>query len=387
MLRKLTPLFALIVFAAFAATACGGDAEPAPADDRPSPSPPPAANAPAATLPTAPTPGTGPTPSDGPVIEMTVGLNDSGGPGPFFFDPVDLSFNASDTVNFEFVGESQFHTFTVEELGIDVDVGGGETVNFEFTFDTPGTYTLICVPHQALGMVGTITVGESAGAAAPPQGQPLPASPATTAVAQTVDLTDAGGRGPFAFGPADMTFNTGDTVNFEFVGESQFHTFTVEELGIDVEVGGGETVNFEFTFDTPGRYTLICVPHQSLGMVGTITVGGSAGAAAPAQSLPLPAAPAADTIARTVDLTDAGGRGPFAFGPPDLIFNAGDTVDSTLVGESQFHTFTVEALGIDVDVDAGESVSLRFTFDTPGTYELICVPHQALGMVGTITVN
>ena len=272
MLRKLIPLIALIVFAAVAATACGGDEEPAPAASRPSPPPPPSASAPAATLPTAPSPGADQEPSAGPVIEMTVGLNDSGGPGPFFFEPVDLSFNAGDTVSFEFVGESVFHTFTVEELDIDVDVGGGETVNFEFTFDTPGTYTLICVPHQALGMVGTVTVGESAGAAAPAQGQPLPASPATTAVAQTVDLTDAGGRGPFAFGPADMTFNTGDTVDFEFVGESAFHTFTVDELGIDVDVGAGETVSLQFTFDTPGTYELICVPHQALGMVGTITV-------------------------------------------------------------------------------------------------------------------
>ncbi len=156
MLRKLTPLIALVVFTAIAVTACSGDVEPAPAADRPSPPPPPAANAPAAALPIA-TVGPGVT-TDGPVTEMTVGLNDSGGPGPFFFDPVDLSFNAGDTVNFEFVGESQFHTFTVEELGIDVDVDGGETVNFEFTFDTPGTYTLICVPHQALGMVGTIIV-------------------------------------------------------------------------------------------------------------------------------------------------------------------------------------------------------------------------------------
>ncbi len=74
------------------------------------------------------------------------------------FDPADLTFDAGETVDFTFVGESVFHTFTVEELGIDVDVNGGETVSFEFTFDEPGTYTLICIPHQALGMVGTITV-------------------------------------------------------------------------------------------------------------------------------------------------------------------------------------------------------------------------------------
>jgi plastocyanin len=48
-------------------------------------------------------------------------------------------------------------------------------------------------------------------------------------------LDDAGGRGPFSFDPADLTF--------------------------DVDVNGGETVSFPFTFDEPGTYTLICIPH------------------------------------------------------------------------------------------------------------------------------
>ena len=112
----------------------------------------------------------------------------------------------------------------------------------------------------------------SAGGAAPAQSLPPPAAPVADTIARTVDLTDAGGRGPFSFDPADLTFNAGDTVNFEFVGESQFHTFTVAELDIDVDVGGGETVSFEFTFDTPGTYDLICVPHEAQGMKGTIIV-------------------------------------------------------------------------------------------------------------------
>ena len=85
-------------------------------------------------------------------------MDDGGGGGPFSFDPAGLTFDAGETVEFTLVGESQFHTFTVEELGIDVNVNGGETVSFDYTFDEPGTYTLICIPHQALGMVGTITV-------------------------------------------------------------------------------------------------------------------------------------------------------------------------------------------------------------------------------------
>ena len=155
-LRRLIPLTVLVVFTAMAALACGGDEEQAPAAPRPSPPPPPAATAPATPLPPTPT-GPGPV-TPGPVTESTVNLTDAGGPGPFSFDPADLTFNAGETVDFTFVSESQFHTFTVEELGIDVDVDGGETVRFDFTFDEPGTYTLICIPHQSQGMVGTITV-------------------------------------------------------------------------------------------------------------------------------------------------------------------------------------------------------------------------------------
>ena len=95
----------------------------------------------------------------GPPTPVTVKLDDSGGRGPFVFDPVGLSFSAGEVVNFTFVGEAAFHAFTVEELGIDVDVDAGGIVSLDFTFDRPDTYTLLCVPPQALGMVGTITVG------------------------------------------------------------------------------------------------------------------------------------------------------------------------------------------------------------------------------------
>ncbi len=123
--------------------ACGGE-EPAP--ER-SPT-----IAPTATLAPAPTP----TPPLAPVV--VVALNDSGGSGPFAFEPAEFTFDAGELVSLTLISESQFHTFTVEELGVDVSVNGGETVIVSFTFDEPGTYELICIPHQALGMKGTVTI-------------------------------------------------------------------------------------------------------------------------------------------------------------------------------------------------------------------------------------
>ena len=89
-----------------------------------------------------------------------------------------------------------------------------------------------------------------------------------------------------------------------------------------------------------------------------------------------------------VTLKDPGGPGSeYAFDTSELNFGVGETVTLVLTSETQFHTFTVEALGIDIDVDGGTSETLTFIFDQPGTFQLICVPHEALGMTGTITVK
>jgi plastocyanin len=212
---------------------------------------------------------------------------------------------------------------------------------------------------------------------------PTASAPVVNGTAVSVSLNDAGGQGPFAFSTTDFTFKNGEAVNFSFTSEAQFHSFTVNELGINVEVNGSETVDYDFIFDKPGTYTLICTPHQALGMVGTITVEDGP-AAAPAPAAP---APVAVTSSVSADLKDAGGRGPFEFAPADYEFSVGETVNFTFVAESQFHTFTVNDLAINVDVGGGETVDFSHTFDTAGTYELICIPHQALGMVGTITVK
>jgi plastocyanin len=87
-----------------------------------------------------------------------------------------------------------------------------------------------------------------------------------------VSLQDSGGSGAYLFGPADLTFSVGDTITLELTSEGKFHTFTVDDLGIDVGVDPGSTETLEFTFAEAGTYTLICVPHEVLGMVGTITV-------------------------------------------------------------------------------------------------------------------
>ena len=116
--------------------------------------------------------------------------------------------------------------------------------------------------------------------ASPPIPAPAPTvAPGEEAVTErligtplTVQLVDNGGAGPFSYDPQDLTFDTGEIVNFTFFSEAAFHTFTVGDLDINVEVNAGESGGLDFAFEEPGTYVLICVPHEALGMVGTITV-------------------------------------------------------------------------------------------------------------------
>jgi plastocyanin len=54
--------------------------------------------------------------------------------------------------------------------------------------------------------------------------------------------------------------------------ETEFHTFTVDDLDIDEAVSSGDTVEFTVTFDKAGEFHLFCIPHEALGMEGTIKV-------------------------------------------------------------------------------------------------------------------
>ena len=153
-MKRTIPLMLLGGLLSLAFVACGGgDNEPVGAGQPASPSP----------VPRAPTA----EPADNGVTgggqeqggtEVFITLQDPSGSGSYAFDPADSTFSVGDTVTFVLESETEFHTFTVEELGINVSTPGGATQETTFTFDTAGTFKLICIPHQALGMVGTITV-------------------------------------------------------------------------------------------------------------------------------------------------------------------------------------------------------------------------------------
>ena len=155
MLRRLVPLALLAGMVSLAAVACGGGGDDAtPTPQRPSPPPPSRAPAPTST----PAPTTTETPVQPDGVAQSVDLEDPGGSGDYQFNPSELVYKVGDTVTFSLSAETEFHTFTIDELGIDVSMDSGTTDTLTYTFDKPGTFPLICIPHELLGMVGTITV-------------------------------------------------------------------------------------------------------------------------------------------------------------------------------------------------------------------------------------
>jgi len=87
-----------------------------------------------------------------------------------------------------------------------------------------------------------------------------------------IKLMDPGGTGKYQFNPSQITLSSGKIYSFQLISETEAHSFTIEKSGIDQWVEASETIEFNYAFSTPGKYQLICIPHQALGMVAEIIV-------------------------------------------------------------------------------------------------------------------
>ncbi|MCZ6790005.1 MAG: plastocyanin/azurin family copper-binding protein [Chloroflexi bacterium] len=139
--KVLSPL-GLILSVAMLAAACGGGD-----DDEPTPRP---TIAPTETA--APTQPSGNGTPAGEVVTVVQTEN------PYVFQPDAYNFELGTTYTLAFEAPGEFHTFTVDELGINIFVNANESVRQDITPSTAGSFKLYCVPHESLGMVGTVTV-------------------------------------------------------------------------------------------------------------------------------------------------------------------------------------------------------------------------------------
>lgn len=98
----------------------------------------------------------------------------------------------------------------------------------------------------------------------------------------------SGPNGNNVFTPEAVEISVGETVTWTF--ESAGHNVSAKpEDDPNVEIPDGATPfasyeghksyqlvekgeSYEYTFETPGKYTYVCIPHAASGMVGTVTV-------------------------------------------------------------------------------------------------------------------
>lgn len=85
--------------------------------------------------------------------------------------------------------------------------------------------------------------------------------------------------GQFKFAPETVTVSTGETVRWTWAAGG--HNVKPENTPADSDWTGtpgersktfGEGYVYTHTFEVTGRFDYICVPHQSLGMKGTVVV-------------------------------------------------------------------------------------------------------------------
>ena len=76
------------------------------------------------------------------------------------------------------------------------------------------------------------------------------------------------------------------------------------------------------------------------------------------------------------------------FNPKDITIPNGKTTTLILKNKgSKKHTFTVEKLGIDTEVQSGTEKTITVKPIETGTYDLICRYHFQEGMVGKVIVK
>jgi uncharacterized cupredoxin-like copper-binding protein len=220
-----------------------------------------------------------------------------------YFEPAELTIPANTDVTVTLPNNGAApHNFSIDELGISVDLAPGATGETVINA-APGTYEYYCnVPgHKEAGMVGTLIVSEDAAAA--PVGTPAAEA---TPVAATADEAAAGATptqdaaAPAEATPEEAAADQGaaaeavEVVSFDIYFEpAEFsipadtdvtvslpndgvtlHNFSIDELGISVDIDPGATQ--ETVINAPaGEYEYYCnVPgHKQAGMVGTLTVG------------------------------------------------------------------------------------------------------------------
>lgn len=95
-----------------------------------------------------------------------------------YFEEANITVPVGTTVTWVHQGNNPHTTTSYDGLWDSGIIPGGSGESFSFTFNEPGTYAYFCRPHEAQGMVGSVTVtgGDAAAQAGGGTTAPLPPS-------------------------------------------------------------------------------------------------------------------------------------------------------------------------------------------------------------------
>ncbi|ADE04110.1 halocyanin domain-containing protein [Haloferax volcanii] len=94
--------------------------------------------------------------------EVTIEVGASGNGGNLAFAPAGIWIDPGTTVTWEWTGEGGGHNVVASE-GASLDSGAAVSEagsTYEYTFESGGITKYHCVPHEALGMLGAVAVGD-----------------------------------------------------------------------------------------------------------------------------------------------------------------------------------------------------------------------------------
>jgi len=101
------------------------------------------------------------------------------------------------------------------------------------------------------------------------------------------------------FKPANITVEPGTTVTWVQSGNNPHTTTSYDGLWDSGMIQGGSGGTFSFTFEEPGTYDYFCIPHESLGMIGSVTVTGSTATATATGTATATTSPTATALSDT----------------------------------------------------------------------------------------
>lgn len=89
----------------------------------------------------------------------SIDVGASGNGGNFAFDPPAMRISTGTTVTWEWTGEGGAHNVVDEDGSFSSGAPQqGSDIEYQRTFDSPGTVRYFCEPHRSLGMKGAIIV-------------------------------------------------------------------------------------------------------------------------------------------------------------------------------------------------------------------------------------